>query len=45
MQNGGFPPFIPNQQNTSYFENSSNNPNPHPNLNSNIENYTFISNE
>ncbi|CAJ2629625.1 unnamed protein product [Trifolium pratense] len=43
MQNGGFPPFIPNQQNTSYFENSSNNPNSLPN--SNIQNPTFISNQ
>jgi hypothetical protein len=33
MQNGVFPPFIPNQQNTSYIENSSNNPNQHPNSN------------
>jgi hypothetical protein len=43
MQNGVFPPFIPNQQNTSYIENSSNNPNPHPN--SNFQNPTFISNQ
>jgi hypothetical protein len=43
MQNGGFPPFIPNQQNTPYFENSSNNANPHPN--SNFQNPTFITNQ
>jgi len=42
LRNGGIPPCIQNQQNISYFENASNNPNSRHNLI--FQNHAFIPN-